>query len=50
MRYTGPNSLGQHILTDRIVIEQIIREAKLAKIEKVLESVQEMELSQPTFA
>jgi 16S rRNA (adenine1518-N6/adenine1519-N6)-dimethyltransferase len=37
MRYTGPNSLGQHILTDRIVIEQIIREAKLAKTEKVLE-------------
>ncbi len=37
MRFTGPNSLGQHILTDRKVIEQIIRETKLAKTEKVLE-------------
>ena len=37
MRFTGPNSLGQHILTDRMVLEQIAREANLAKTEKVLE-------------
>ena len=37
MRFTGPNSLGQHILTDRMVLEQIVREANLAKTEKVLE-------------
>jgi 16S rRNA (adenine1518-N6/adenine1519-N6)-dimethyltransferase len=37
MRFTGPNSLGQHTLIDRMVIEQIIREANLAKTEKVLE-------------
>ena len=37
MRLTGPNSLGQHILTDRTVLEQIIREANLTKTEKVLE-------------
>jgi 16S rRNA (adenine1518-N6/adenine1519-N6)-dimethyltransferase len=37
MRFTGPNSLGQHILTNRMVIEQIIREANLAKTERVVE-------------
>jgi 16S rRNA (adenine1518-N6/adenine1519-N6)-dimethyltransferase len=37
MRFTGPNSLGQHILTDRMIIEKIVREANLAKTEKVLE-------------
>lgn len=37
MRFTGPNSLGQHTLTNRMVIEQIIREANLAKTEKVVE-------------
>lgn len=37
MRITGPNSLGQHTLTDRVVIERIIQEANLAKTEKVLE-------------
>jgi 16S rRNA (adenine1518-N6/adenine1519-N6)-dimethyltransferase len=37
MKFTGPNSLGQHILTDRIFIEKIICEANLAKTEKVLE-------------
>ena len=37
MRYTGPNSLGQHILVNTVIIEQIIREADLAKTDKVLE-------------
>lgn len=37
MRFTGPNSLGQHILRDRKIIEKIIGEANLAKTEKVLE-------------
>jgi 16S rRNA A1518/A1519 N6-dimethyltransferase RsmA/KsgA/DIM1 with predicted DNA glycosylase/AP lyase activity len=37
MRYTGPNSLGQHKLVNIAVIEQIIREADLVKTEKVLE-------------
>jgi 16S rRNA (adenine1518-N6/adenine1519-N6)-dimethyltransferase len=37
MKQTGPNSLGQHTLTDFVVMEQIIREANLTKTEKVLE-------------
>ena len=37
MKLTGPNSLGQHTLTDFGVMEQIIREANLTKTEKVLE-------------
>lgn len=37
MKLTGPNSLGQHTLTDWVVMEQIIREANLTKTEKVLE-------------
>jgi 16S rRNA (adenine1518-N6/adenine1519-N6)-dimethyltransferase len=37
MRFTGPDSLGQHMLTDRMIIEKIVREANLAKTEKVLE-------------
>jgi 16S rRNA (adenine1518-N6/adenine1519-N6)-dimethyltransferase len=37
MKLTGPNSLGQHTLTDFVVMEQIIREANLTKTEKVLE-------------
>ena len=37
MRFTGPNSLGQRILTDRIILERIIREANLTRTEKVLE-------------
>jgi 16S rRNA (adenine1518-N6/adenine1519-N6)-dimethyltransferase len=37
MRFTGSNSLGQHILKDRTVIAQIVREANLSGAEKVLE-------------
>jgi 16S rRNA (adenine1518-N6/adenine1519-N6)-dimethyltransferase len=37
MRFTGPDSLGQHMLTDRMIIEKIVLEANLAKTEKVLE-------------
>lgn len=37
MKLTGPNSLGQHTLTDFVVMERIIREANLTKTEKVLE-------------
>lgn len=37
MKSTGPNSLGQHTLTDETTLEQIIHEAKLARTERVLE-------------
>lgn len=37
MKLTGPNSLGQHTLTDLAVMKQIIREANLTGTEKVLE-------------
>lgn len=37
MKATGPNSLGQHTLTDWSVIERIVQEANLAKSETVLE-------------
>lgn len=37
MKSTGPNSLGQHTLTDERALEQIIHEASLARTEKVLE-------------
>jgi 16S rRNA (adenine1518-N6/adenine1519-N6)-dimethyltransferase len=37
MKSTGPNSLGQHTLTDEVTLQQIIHEANLAKTEKVLE-------------
>jgi 16S rRNA (adenine1518-N6/adenine1519-N6)-dimethyltransferase len=37
MRYTGPSSLGQHLLINTVAIEQIIREADLAKTDKVIE-------------
>jgi 16S rRNA (adenine1518-N6/adenine1519-N6)-dimethyltransferase len=37
MRTTGPNSLGQHFLTDWSVVERIVQEADLTKSDHVLE-------------
>lgn len=37
MRVRGPNSLGQHTISDPAIIERIVHEANLAKTERVLE-------------